>query len=242
MVGFGILVVAVVLPLAALFLRAAPEQPEPKPGAGAAAGKGTVLGLPPNAAFALLATASFLCCVPMAIPASHLIAFCGDVGLSAATGAAMLSVLLVCAFISRQLWGWISDRIGGLMTLVVGSLAQATAMLGFLLTQDEAGLFAVAAAFGLGFSGLVPAYVLTIRQLFPAREASWRIPALLLTAMSGMATGSWIAGVIYDRAGFYAPAFATGIAANLVHLCLVAALVLQWRRMSERPALGRAAA
>jgi MFS family permease len=242
MVGFGILVVAVVLPLAALFLRPAPEHPEPKPGATAAAGNGTVLGLPPNAAFALLAAASFLCCVPMAMPASHLIAFCGDVGIAAATGAAMLSVLLVAAFVSRQLWGWISDRIGGLMTLVVGSLAQASAMLGFLLTQDEAGLFAVAAAFGLGFSGLVPAYVLTIRQLFPAREASWRIPALLLTAMSGMATGSWIAGVIYDRAGFYAPAFATGIAANLVHLCLVTALVLQWRRMPERPVLGRAAA
>jgi MFS family permease len=166
----------------------------------------------------------------------------GDAGIAAATGAAMLSVLLVAAFFSRQLWGWISDRVGGLMTLVVGSLAQATGMLGFLLTQDEAGLFAVAAAFGLGFSGLVPAYVLTIRQLFPAREAGWRIPALLLTAMSGMATGSWIAGVIYDRAGFYAPAFATGIAANLVHLCLVTGLVLQSRRMAERPALGRAAA
>jgi len=54
--------------------------------------------------------------------------------------------------------------------------------------------------------------------------------------MWGMATGSWIANVIYDRAGFYA----TGIAANLVHLCLVAALVLQWRRLSDRPALGRA--
>jgi MFS family permease len=115
-------------------------------------------------------------------------------------------------------------------------------MTGFLVTQDEAGLFAVAAAFGLGFSGLVPAYILTIRQLFPAREASWRIPALLLTAMSGMAAGSWGAGVIYDRAGYYAPAFATGIAANLVHLCIIAALVLQWRRMPERPVLGRAAA
>jgi MFS family permease len=242
MVGFGILVAAAVLPMAALFLRRAPEQPDPLPGTAAPDGNGTVLGLSPNAAFALLATASFLCCVTMSMPASHLIAFCGDVGLSPSTGAAMLSVLLVCAFLSRQFWGWISDRVGGLMTLVVGSAAQATAMLGFLLTQSEAGLFAVAAAFGLGFSGLVPAYVLTIRQLFPAREASWRIAAVLLTAMSGMATGSWIAGVIYDSAGFYAPAFAAGIVANLAHLCLVSALALQWRRLSDRPALGRAAA
>ncbi|HEY1245507.1 MAG TPA: MFS transporter [Hyphomicrobiaceae bacterium] len=242
MVGFGIFVVGVVLPLAVLFLRATPEQPDPRPGAAAAAGGGTVLELHPNTVFALLAAASFLCCVPMAMPASHLIAFCGDVGLPAAKGAAMLSVLLVTAFVSRQLWGWLSDRVGGLMTLLVGSLTQATAMTGFLLTQDEAGLFAVAAAFGLGFSGLVPAYILTIRQLFPAREASWRIPALLLTAMSGMAAGSWSAGVIYDHAGYYAPAFATGIAANLAHLGIIAALVLQWRRMPDRPLLGRAVA
>jgi MFS family permease len=242
MVGFGLFIVAVVLPLAALFLRTAPEQPDPRAGATAAAGRGTVLDLHPNAAFAMLAAASFLCCVPMAMPASHLIAFCGDVGLTAATGAAMLSVLLVTAFVSRQLWGWLSDRIGGLMTLLVGSLAQATAMTGFLLTQDEAGLFAVAAAFGLGFSGLIPAYILTIRQLFPAREASWRIPALLLTGMSGMAAGSWSAGVIYDHAGYYAPAFATGIAANLANLIIVTALVVQWRRMPDRPMLGRAVA
>jgi MFS family permease len=149
----------------------------------------------------------------------------------------MLSVLLVCAFLSRQFWGWISDRIGGLTTLLVGSLAQATALLGFLLTQDEAGLFAVAAAFGLGFSGLIPAYMLAIRQLFPAGEASWRIPAVLLTAMSGMAAGSWLAGAIYDYAGFYAPAFAAGIAANLANLAIITALVVRRRQTSARPVL-----
>jgi MFS family permease len=242
MVGFGLFIVALVLPLAALFLRPAPEQPDAKPGAAGAASKDTVLDLPPNLVFGMLAVASFLCCIPMAMPAAHLIAYCGDLGLSAAKGAAMVSVLLVTAFISRQLWGWLSDRIGGLKTLLAGSLAQVTAMTGFLLTQDEAGLFAVAAAFGLGFSGLVPAYILALRQLFPAREASWRISALLLTAMSGMAAGSWIAGAIYDYAGYYAPAFAAGIAANLLHLCIAATLVLLWRRMSDRPVLGRAAA
>jgi MFS family permease len=243
MVGFGILVIAVAMPLAALFLRAVPEASEPKTGAAAAPARGdTVLDLPPNLVFGLLAAAAFLCCVPMAMPAAHLIAHCGDLGLTAAKGAAMVSVLLATAFVSRQLWGWLSDRIGGLKALLVGSLAQATGMTGFLLTQDEAGLFAVAAAFGLGFSGLVPAYILALRQLFPAREASWRIPGLLLMAMAGMATGSWSAGVIYDYAGYYAPAFATGIAANLLHLCIIGALVVQWRRMSVRPSFGQAPA
>jgi MFS family permease len=237
MIGFGMIVMAVAIPLAAIFLKPAPATPEAKPGTAAADAEGTILGLRPNVLLALLSAAAFLCCVPMAMPASHLIAFCGDLGITAKTGAIMLSVLLVCAFLSRQLWGLISDRIGGLMTLLVGSLAQVTAMTGFLLTQDEAGLFLVAAAFGLGFSGLVPAYMLAVRQLFPAHEAAWRIPIVLLTAMAGMAAGSWLAGIIYDHAGAYAPAFAVGIAANLVHLAIISALVMQRRRVAERQAL-----
>ena len=115
------------------------------------------------------------------------------------------------------------------MTLLIGSLAQAIAVAGFIITQDEAGLFAVAAAFGFGFSGLIPAYILTARQLFPAHEASWRIPTLLLTGMSGMAAGSWLAGVIYDYYGFYAPAFATGLAFNIANFAIIAGLVVLWR-------------
>jgi hypothetical protein len=45
-------------------------------------------------------------------------------------------------------------------------------MVGFLATRSEAGLFTVSAVFGLGFSGIIPAYVLTVRELFPASEAS----------------------------------------------------------------------
>ena len=184
----------------------------------------------------MLAVASFLCCIPMAMPQTHLIAFCGDLGFAAGRGPAMVSLLLVCAFASRQFWGWLSDRIGGLRTLIACSMLQATAMLGFLLTQSEAGLFAVSAFFGLGFAGLIPAYVLTARQFFPAGEAHWRMPALLLTGMSGMAMGGWVAGVIYDHAGSYGPAFGTGLAANIANLTILAALALASRRERRRSA------
>jgi MFS family permease len=190
MLGFGLLAAAVIVPLAALVLR---QPPVPPPSAGPAVGPpagAPVLHLPPDLALALLALASFLCCVPMAMPAAHLVAFCGDLGIAASRGALMLSLLLATAFVARQFWGWISDRIGGLNTLLAGSVAQILGMAGFLLTQDEAGLFFVAAAYGLGFSGLVPAYVLTVRELFPAREAAWRVPSLLFLSLCGMAAGA----------------------------------------------------
>jgi MFS family permease len=237
MLGFGVVVVVLVLPLAILFLRPAPQERMAETPLHLTGQVGKVFGLRPNVAFALLAVASFLCCVPMAMPSSHIIALCGDLGLGPAKGAAMLTVLLVCAFIARQLWGWISDRIGGLMTLLIGSMAQATAIAAFVVTQDEIGLLAVAAAFGLGFSGLIPAYLLTARQQFPAGEASWRMPMLLLTGMSGMAAGSWLAGAIYDHFGFYAPAFATGFVFNLANLVIIASLVLLWRQAQARLAL-----
>jgi MFS family permease len=139
----------------------------------------------------------------------------------------MLSVLLGAAFLSRQAWGALADRIGGLRTILIGSLCQAVAISAFLSTQDEIGLFAVAAAFGLGFSGIIPAYAVAIRDLFPSSEASWRMPLTLFTAMSGMAFGSWFAGALYDHFGYYAPAFGTGVAFNVANLLIIGYLVLR---------------
>jgi len=122
-----------------------------------------------------------------------------------------------------------------LRAVLAGSVCQITAMTGFLLTQNEAGLFAVAGIFGFGFSGIIPAYVVAIRELFPAAEAPWRVPTVLLFTGSGMALGGWLAGMIYDWAGFYAIAFATGIAFNAAHILLIGSLVLRRSRIRLRP-------
>ena len=236
MVMFAIVEAVSVVPLAIVILRAPPEMSQSNTVMAGQRRDARVLGLPANLTLALLATAAFLCCVPMAMPQGHLIAFCSDLGIAPSHGAAMLSVLLGCAFVSRQCWGWISDRIGGLRTVLAGSSCQIVAMVGFLLTRNEAGLFAVASFFGFGFSGMIPAYVLAVRELFPASEAAWRVPTLLLFSGSGMAGGGWLAGVIYDRFGFYGAAFATGIIFNMVNLILVGSLVLRQHQVL-RPAL-----
>jgi MFS family permease len=231
MLVFGVLEFALVLLPALLVFKPAPEASSV---GGAARGPhpgGRTVKLKPAIVLGGLCAAGFLCCAPMAMPQSHLVAFCGDLGIPAQRSAAMLSVLLGCAFVSRQFWGYLADRIGGLRTILAGSACQFTAMIGFFLTQNEAGLFAVAAWFGLGFSGIIPAYVLAVRELFPANEASWRVPSVLLFTGSGMAFGGWLAGAIYDSAGFYAAAFAVGIALNLAHLMVISTLV--WRQRSS---------
>jgi MFS family permease len=229
MLIYAVAEIAVIVPLAAIYFRAPPEVIHPVEAAHATASRAPVLGWPPNVVFAMMCVAAVLCCVPMAMPQQHLVAFCSDLGIARSVGAVMLSVLLGTAFLSRQIWGAISDRIGGLATVLIGSAWQCGAMIAFLLTQNEAGLFMVAAAFGLGFSGIIPAYVLALRELFPATEAYWRIPTLLLFSGAGMALGGWLAGILYDHYGYYAPAFAAGIGSNILNFLVVGTLVMRGR-------------
>src|SRR5947208_14401260 len=220
--------IAVVVPAALVMLARAPETAAPTPLPGSAQAR-WVLGLRPWTVQAFLCLAGFLCCVPMAMPQGHLVEFCSDIGIPATHGAAMLSVLLGCAFLSRQFWGVVTCRSCGLRTVLAGSVCQITTMIGFLLTQDEAGLFAVAAAFGLGFSGIIPAYVVVLRDLFPASEASWRIPIWFFSNIVGMALGGWLAGYVYDGLGSYGPAFTFGVVLNLANIAIIASLAVRRR-------------
>ena len=92
----------------------------------------------------------------------------------------------------------------------------------------------VAAAFGLGFAGIIPAYVLAIRELFPAAQAYWRIPTFLLCSGTGMALGGWMSGAIFDLTGSYKAAFVNGLAWNLLNLSIAAWLLLRARRILNR--------
>ncbi len=225
MLVYALAEILVVVPLAAIYFRAPPELLHPAPLSASGRARARVLGWPANTVFAMMCAAAILCCMPMAMPQGHLVAFCSDLGISRSMGALMLSVLLGTAFLSRQVWGAISDRLGGLTTVLIGSAWQAASMTAFLMTQSEIGLFTVTAAFGLGFSGIIPAYILAVRELFPPSEASWRIPTLMLFTAGGMGAGGWLAGLLYDHFGYYAPAFAAGIAANLLNLLMVSILV-----------------
>lgn len=226
MVAFATLTVVAVVALTVIFLHPPPDESAAALGASdRPQATGDVLGMPRNRLMVLLMAAVFSCCIPMAVPMHHVPAFCSDLGMTPQYGAAMLSVLLGCAFLARQFWGWVADRIGGLQTLLWSSLVQATGLAGFLLTKDQAALFAVSAVFGIGLSGLLPAYVIVVREYYPVEEANWRIPTVLFAGLLGMAVGGWGAGFLYDVFAGYLPAFAVGMAFNLANLAVLLFLV-----------------
>ncbi|MCX7367157.1 MAG: MFS transporter [Alphaproteobacteria bacterium] len=235
MMMFAVLVAIAIVTVAAIFLHPPPESSTPSVGTrGGPRRNPAMTGLPPNLIMITLMVAVFCCCVPMAMPMQHVVAYCGDLGFASQHGAAMLSVLLGSAFLARQFWGWLADRIGAFHTLLCSSLVQATALTGFLLTKDQAALFAVSSAFGLGMAGLVPAYVIAIRECYRVEEAAWRIPLILFAGSLGMAVGGWGAGLLYDRFASYLPAFGAGVAFNLVNLAILSLLVLRQRGQDAR--------
>ena len=237
MLSFGV-VSALAVALATLVLQRSPPPGSVAPESDGVA-RAFVARLSPRTTYALLCVAGFFCCIPMAMPPGHLVALCSDLGIAPSRGALMLSVLLGSAFVSRLFWGWLSDTVGGLYTILAASICQGAGMIGFVVTQDEAGLFAVAAAFGLGFSGIIPAYVLVLRELFPAAEAAWRIPFWFFSNICGMALGGWLAGYIYDQVGAYGPAFVVGVAFNVGNIGII--WLLATRRRADAGELPRPA-
>lgn len=177
----------------------------------------------------LLFTAAVGCCVAMAMPQVHIVAYCTDLGFNAARGAEMLSLMLGFGIVSRLASGWISDHIGGLRTLLLGSVLQAVALALFLPFDSLASLYVISALFGLFQGGIVPSYAIIVRENFPAQEAGARVGMVVLGVQIGMALGGWMSGKVFDLTGSYHAAFFNGIAWNLMNILIIGMLLLRLR-------------
>ena len=187
-------------------------------------------GLSPSQAQLLLCIAGVSCCVAMAMPQVHIVAYCSDLGFGAARGAEMLSLMLACGIASRLISGFICDRIGGLRTLLLGSTLQGIALLLFLPFDGLVSLYVVAALFGLFQGGIVPSYAIIVREYFPASEAGGRIGAIIMATLFGMALGGWMSGKVFDLTGSYQAAFLNGIAWAVLNVSIAGFLLSRVHR------------
>ena len=237
-IGIGIFCLLTMLPLALLYRRAPPTlAASAVSAADAAAAPPTVsrpLGLHPGTLQALLIVAGVACCVAMSMPQVHIVAYCSDLGIGPARGAQMLSLMLGMGIVSRLASGWIADRLGGLRTLLLGSLLQGVALLMFLFADGVVSLFLVSALFGLFQGGIVPSYPLVVREYFSPAEAGARVGTVLMATLFGMALGGWMSGALFDWTGSYRAAFVNGIAWNLLNLGIVVFLLRRVRRLGLR--------
>jgi MFS family permease len=230
--GIGVIMLLTIPPLAWLLRVPSPVQQGAIGASAAAATSQARLGLTPGVLLTLLVAAGLGCCVAMSMPQVHIVAYCADLGYGPARGAGMLSLMLGLGIISRVGSGWVADRIGGLPTLLVGSMLQFASLSLFLFFDTLTSLYVISGLFGLFQGGIVPSYAIIVREYFPAHGAGAKVGLVLAATIVGMALGGWMTGEIFDRTGSYRLAFANGIAWNLVNGAIAATLL--WRAHLRR--------
>jgi MFS family permease len=183
-----------------------------------------------NTLTVLLCIASISCCVAMAMPQVHIVAYCGDLGYGVARGAEMLSLMMAFGIISRIGSGLLADKIGGIRTLLIGSVAQGFALLFYLFFDGLTSLYIISAMFGLFQGGIVPSYAIIVREAMPASEAATRVGMVIFASVFGMSFGGWVSGLIFDATGSYGAAFLNGLGWNALNVTIMVALLIRSRQ------------
>ena len=235
-IGIGIFCLVTMLPLG-LALRRRLAHAHTAAAGVAAAHRQATMPFSPRTLQVLLCIAGVGCCTAMSMPQVHIVAYCGDLGYGVARGAEMLSLMLGFGIVSRIASGFIADRIGGVRTLLLGSLLQGVALFLYLLFDGLFSLYVISALFGLFQGGIVAMYAIIIREYFPPKEAGARVGLVIMATVVGMAGGGWLSGAIFDVTGSYQAAFLNGLAWNFVNVSIMAWLLIRSRR---GPALARA--
>lgn len=231
----AVIVVATMVPLA-LMLRRPPPKEDPAATAAALAKSGKVaisgpraIDLSPRMLMILLSVAGVACCVAMSMPQVHIVAYSFDLGYGAARGAEMLSLMLAGGAVTRIVSGFIADYIGGVRTLLIGSILQGLALFFYLPFDGLMSLYVISLMFGLAQGGIVPSYAIIVREYMPARIAAERVGFLIMMTIMGMAFGGWSSGWIYDLTGSYQAAFIHGIAWNILNAGIMTMILIRTR-------------
>jgi len=193
-------------------------------------------GISPRALQYLLGLAGIGCCVAMSMPQVHTVAYCVGLGYGPAVGAEMLSLMLLGGVVSRVISGMLADRLGGVITLLIGSVLQCIALILYLPYDGMVSLYMISIVFGLSQGGIVPSYALVVREYMPAKEAGARVGFVMMMTILGMALGGWMSGWIYDATGSYQWAFLNGIAWNGLNIVIITTLLLRSRPRAPRMA------
>ncbi|MBZ9862553.1 MFS transporter [Mesorhizobium sp. CA12] len=227
-VAIGIACLVTMAPLVIMLRRRAPVAVAGSPGARPV----QPISLSPAALQALLVIAGLGCCVAMSMPQVHIVAYCMDLGYGVAHGADMLSIMMAAGVVSRLVSGFVADRIGGVRTLLIGSVLQCLSLFFYIPFDGLASLYVVSLVFGLSQGGIVPCYAIIVREYMPAKEAGQRVGIVIMATIFGMAIGGWMSGWIYDLTGSYAAAFLNGIGWNILNLLAIGLLLWRARRSS----------
>jgi MFS family permease len=196
---------------------------------------GNLWNLPHTISIPWLATAGIFCCICMAVPLMHLIPLGIDLRFSPQTAAGLLLALMTAGIFGRLFFGWLADRVGGLLAYFCASFVQTAMVFWFTQTANLVALYAVSIIFGFGFAGVMTGLIICAREAAPLRLNGFALAIVTTAAWIGMGIGSYLGGHFHDVTKTYVLSFGSAAMAGVVNLVIVSGLIwYRYRRSSLR--------
>ena len=133
-----------------------------------------------------------------------------EIGFGSADAAWALGAVALVAVPGQIVLGHLSDRIGREWAWTVGCLGFVVCYLALMALQhapSRALLWVMVLAQGLLGYGVTPVMGAIVAEVFQGRRYATIFGTVMVALMAGSALGPWLAGVLHDRTGSYAPAF-----------------------------------
>jgi MFS family permease len=172
--------------------------------------------------FIILVLTNFFCCATHSGPIFHTVSYAVSCGIPLMAAVTIYSVEGLAGLGGRIAFGIAGDKLGAKQVLVFGLMVQAVGTLGYLFVREIAAFYAVAAAFGFIYAGVMPLYAVIARENFPLKMMGMVIGGTVMAGGLGMATGPVVGGMIYDTYATYSwlfiVSFGLGIGSVLIAL------------------------
>jgi MFS family permease len=173
-------------------------------------------------AFWLLYASLILSCIGLFVPMVHLGPYAQDVGLSAAQGVTLVSLIGLGSLLGRFTVGGFADRLGRQPSLAAMYFGLGAMLLVWLAAESYWLLALFAVVFGACYGAYVALLPSIVMDLYGARAVSGILGFLYTGAGLGTLLGPWLAGAAYDALGAYdVPIVAGALFSFAASICIL---------------------
>jgi MFS family permease len=147
-----------------------------------------------------------------------------ELGYSAELAGYALGLVGLAGIAGQIVWGHLSDRIGREWAWTASGVGFTLCYLALLALPAHPArwlVYVMVAAQGLLGYGLASVFGAIPMELFQGARYSSIFAVLNLASNAGAGMGPWVAGLVHDRTGSYAPAFWLAIACSVVSVIAV---------------------
>jgi len=214
------IVVTVIVLVAAMFIRNAPNVAPAAPGGAPVAAPQSAWSALRTPQFLILAGTFFLCCAAHSGPIFHTVSYAELCGAAPIVAAGLYSVEGVAGLFGRLLFGVLGDRIGVKRVVIGGLLLQSVGIYSYIFVSGIGDFYARSLVLGLAYGGVMPLYSILARQYFSQNVMGTVLGAMVMTSSIGMAFGPVGGGWLFDTFGTYHWLYIASAAIGLAAACM----------------------